>query len=226
MAKMITTKLSWLMVKQRHLELKLGENLTERNLVVTFPCPLLILVNWWQEFDHITFPCPLLFLMNWWPEFDRITDFWKKYFAVDNMEPVPLMEGEGRSFRVLGFNQSQRAVFVQILMRLDLTFFLISDPMILNFCAHTCICIHVSTYFPLENMTFLIEIWRFYGHYILCYCIYFAYFCSSSYFIMYLQVWGWGLWLEGVCIPLETEDIWRNKRVLNMTFLLIWLNMC
>jgi hypothetical protein len=34
------------------------------------------------------------------------------------MEPIPLMEGEGRSFRVLGFNQNQRAAFVQILMRL------------------------------------------------------------------------------------------------------------
>ncbi|XP_047328868.1 CHD3-type chromatin-remodeling factor PICKLE-like isoform X2 [Impatiens glandulifera] len=37
--------------------------------------------------------------------------------ARDSMEPIPLMEGEGKSFRVLGFNQSQRAVFVQILMR-------------------------------------------------------------------------------------------------------------
>ncbi|CAA7032933.1 unnamed protein product [Microthlaspi erraticum] len=35
----------------------------------------------------------------------------------DNSEPTPLMEGEGRSFRVLGFNQSQRAIFVQTLMR-------------------------------------------------------------------------------------------------------------
>ncbi|XP_072989353.1 CHD3-type chromatin-remodeling factor PICKLE isoform X2 [Typha latifolia] len=34
-----------------------------------------------------------------------------------HMEPLPLMEGEGRSFRVLGFNQNQRAMFVQILMR-------------------------------------------------------------------------------------------------------------
>ncbi|KAK6162119.1 hypothetical protein DH2020_001960 [Rehmannia glutinosa] len=32
-------------------------------------------------------------------------------------EKIPLMEGEGRYLRVLGFNQSQRAVFVQILMR-------------------------------------------------------------------------------------------------------------
>ncbi|XP_010526237.1 PREDICTED: CHD3-type chromatin-remodeling factor PICKLE-like [Tarenaya hassleriana] len=37
--------------------------------------------------------------------------------ARDNSEPTPLMEGEGRSFRVLGFNQSQRAVFVKTLMR-------------------------------------------------------------------------------------------------------------
>ncbi|XP_010525929.1 PREDICTED: CHD3-type chromatin-remodeling factor PICKLE-like [Tarenaya hassleriana] len=37
--------------------------------------------------------------------------------ARDNSEPTPLMEGEGRSFRVLGFNQSQRAIFVQTLMR-------------------------------------------------------------------------------------------------------------
>ncbi|KAF5726268.1 CHD3-type chromatin-remodeling factor PICKLE isoform X2 [Tripterygium wilfordii] len=37
--------------------------------------------------------------------------------ARDSTEPIPLMEGEGRSFRVLGFNQNQRAAFVQILMR-------------------------------------------------------------------------------------------------------------
>uniref|UniRef100_A0A2C9UD31 CHD3-type chromatin-remodeling factor PICKLE n=1 Tax=Manihot esculenta TaxID=3983 RepID=A0A2C9UD31_MANES len=42
---------------------------------------------------------------------------YRKKSRVDNMEPVPLMEGEGRSFRVLGFNQNQRAAFVQILMR-------------------------------------------------------------------------------------------------------------
>ncbi|KAA8518154.1 hypothetical protein F0562_015628 [Nyssa sinensis] len=41
----------------------------------------------------------------------------KKKARVDSMEPLPLMEGEGRSFRVLGFNQNQRAAFVQILMR-------------------------------------------------------------------------------------------------------------
>ena len=37
--------------------------------------------------------------------------------AVDTVEPPPLMEGEGKSFKVLGFSQSQRATFVQILMR-------------------------------------------------------------------------------------------------------------
>ncbi|XP_043696234.1 CHD3-type chromatin-remodeling factor PICKLE [Telopea speciosissima] len=41
----------------------------------------------------------------------------KKKARVDSMEPLPLMEGEGKSFRVLGFNQNQRAAFVQILMR-------------------------------------------------------------------------------------------------------------
>ncbi|XP_022754460.1 CHD3-type chromatin-remodeling factor PICKLE-like isoform X2 [Durio zibethinus] len=41
---------------------------------------------------------------------------YRKRVRVDNMEPIPLMEGEGKSFRVLGFNQSQRAAFVQILM--------------------------------------------------------------------------------------------------------------
>ncbi|KAK9280656.1 hypothetical protein L1049_014353 [Liquidambar formosana] len=41
----------------------------------------------------------------------------KKRARVDSTEPLPLMEGEGRSFRVLGFNQHQRAAFVQILMR-------------------------------------------------------------------------------------------------------------
>ncbi|XVF89383.1 hypothetical protein PTKIN_Ptkin19aG0125900 [Pterospermum kingtungense] len=42
---------------------------------------------------------------------------YRKRVRVDNVESIPLMEGEGRSFRVLGFNQSQRALFVQILMR-------------------------------------------------------------------------------------------------------------
>lgn len=37
------------------------------------------------------------------------------------MLAFPLMEGEGKSFRVLGFNQSQRALFVQVLMRFALT---------------------------------------------------------------------------------------------------------
>ncbi|PON99206.1 histone H3-K9 methyltransferase [Trema orientale] len=41
----------------------------------------------------------------------------RKKSRVDSSEPLPLMEGEGRSFRVLGFNQNQRAAFVQILMR-------------------------------------------------------------------------------------------------------------
>ncbi|KAJ0984869.1 hypothetical protein J5N97_003225 [Dioscorea zingiberensis] len=41
----------------------------------------------------------------------------KKRNRVDYSEPLPLMEGEGKSFRVLGFNQNQRALFVQILMR-------------------------------------------------------------------------------------------------------------
>ncbi|XVF35658.1 hypothetical protein REPUB_Repub18cG0165100 [Reevesia pubescens] len=42
---------------------------------------------------------------------------YRKRVRVDNSGPIPLMEGEGKSFRVLGFNQSQRAAFVQILMR-------------------------------------------------------------------------------------------------------------
>ncbi|KAK6237044.1 hypothetical protein QUC31_020837 [Theobroma cacao] len=42
---------------------------------------------------------------------------YRKRVRVDSTEPIPLMEGEGKSFRVLGFNQSQRAAFVQILMR-------------------------------------------------------------------------------------------------------------
>ncbi|XP_031101578.1 CHD3-type chromatin-remodeling factor PICKLE [Ipomoea triloba] len=41
----------------------------------------------------------------------------RKRARVDPSEPLPLMEGEGRSFRVLGFNQNQRTAFVQILMR-------------------------------------------------------------------------------------------------------------
>ncbi|XP_073223963.1 CHD3-type chromatin-remodeling factor PICKLE isoform X2 [Cicer arietinum] len=34
-----------------------------------------------------------------------------------NTDPLPLMEGEGKSLRVLGFSRSQRAAFLQILMR-------------------------------------------------------------------------------------------------------------
>ncbi|CAI0416517.1 unnamed protein product, partial [Linum tenue] len=42
---------------------------------------------------------------------------YRKRARRDNSEPIPLMEGEGRSFKVLGFNQNQRALFVQIIMR-------------------------------------------------------------------------------------------------------------
>ncbi|PNY08950.1 CHD3-type chromatin-remodeling factor pickle-like protein [Trifolium pratense] len=42
---------------------------------------------------------------------------YKKKARTDSTEPLPLMEGEGKAFRVLGFNQNQRAAFVQILMR-------------------------------------------------------------------------------------------------------------
>lgn len=48
--------------------------------------------------------------------------------AVDSTEPLPLMEGEGRSFRVLGFNQNQRAAFVQILMRFTSVFAKFNHP--------------------------------------------------------------------------------------------------
>ncbi|CAI9772930.1 unnamed protein product [Fraxinus pennsylvanica] len=42
---------------------------------------------------------------------------YRKRFRADTSEPLPLMEGEGKSFRVLGFNQNQRATFVQNMMR-------------------------------------------------------------------------------------------------------------
>jgi len=38
--------------------------------------------------------------------------------AADNTNPPPLMEGEGRSLKVLGYTQRQRASFLQTLMRL------------------------------------------------------------------------------------------------------------
>jgi chromodomain-helicase-DNA-binding protein 4 len=42
---------------------------------------------------------------------------YRKRARSGNAESVPLMEGEGRSFRVLGFTQNQRLAFVQVLMR-------------------------------------------------------------------------------------------------------------
>ncbi|KAG6555361.1 hypothetical protein Mapa_002587 [Marchantia paleacea] len=38
----------------------------------------------------------------------------------ERSEPHPLMEGDGRSLKVLGFTQKQRAIFVQVLMRYGL----------------------------------------------------------------------------------------------------------
>lgn len=35
-----------------------------------------------------------------------------------NVDLIPLMEGEGRSMRILGFNSAQRALFQQTLNRL------------------------------------------------------------------------------------------------------------
>jgi len=44
------------------------------------------------------------------------------YFAntlsLGNVDSIPLMEGEGRTLRVLGFNHAQRAMFLQTLNRL------------------------------------------------------------------------------------------------------------
>ncbi|XP_051119947.1 CHD3-type chromatin-remodeling factor PICKLE-like [Andrographis paniculata] len=42
---------------------------------------------------------------------------YRKRARAGNSEKHPLMEGEGKHLRVLGFNQSQRALFVQLLMR-------------------------------------------------------------------------------------------------------------
>jgi chromodomain-helicase-DNA-binding protein 4 len=43
------------------------------------------------------------------------------YFAntlsLGNVDSIPLMEGEGRTLRVLGFNHAQRAMFLQTLNR-------------------------------------------------------------------------------------------------------------
>ncbi|XP_047161862.1 CHD3-type chromatin-remodeling factor PICKLE-like [Vigna umbellata] len=38
-------------------------------------------------------------------------------FTAESPEPLPLMEGQGKSLKVLGFSQNQRADFLQILMR-------------------------------------------------------------------------------------------------------------
>lgn len=97
------------------------------------------------------------------------------------------MEGEGKSFRVLGFNQNQRAAFVQILMRLhsNCWFMTMSDLLVYEY-------------------VFKNRLWH-------------ANICSWSHFQSLLQVWGWWLWLEGICFPHETKDLWRNQRVL------IWL---
>lgn len=43
--------------------------------------------------------------------------FSRKRARADYVESLPLMEGEGRSLRILGFNQSQRATFLKTLMR-------------------------------------------------------------------------------------------------------------
>ncbi|XP_042415597.1 CHD3-type chromatin-remodeling factor PICKLE-like [Zingiber officinale] len=41
----------------------------------------------------------------------------KRKLRADYSEPLPLMEGEGKSFRVLGFNHNQRSLFLQLVMR-------------------------------------------------------------------------------------------------------------
>lgn len=62
-----------------------------------------------------------------------IFHFEMNYFTVDSAEPLPLMEGEGRSFKVLGFNQNQRAAFVQILMRYRLFLFFLFQYLCIYF---------------------------------------------------------------------------------------------
>ncbi|KAJ7564340.1 hypothetical protein O6H91_02G013700 [Diphasiastrum complanatum] len=44
----------------------------------------------------------------------------KKKARVEPLRPPPLMEGDGKSLKILGFSQKQRALFVKILMRFGL----------------------------------------------------------------------------------------------------------
>lgn len=100
------------------------------------------------------------------------------FCVLDNSEPTPLMEGEGRSFRVLGFNQSQRAIFVQTLMRY--IFFTISGLQTQE--TRLFVCIDISSV-------------------LCCKCFFFVVWPK------HMQVWSWKLRLEGVCSSLEAEDL-------------------
>ena len=87
------------MMIQIQLKLLLLEGLTKRKLVVHIIIMSMIIVI---DFNYLSLTVMLIFLHS---------------FATDSMGPLPLMEGEGRSLKVLGFTQNQRAAFVQILMR-------------------------------------------------------------------------------------------------------------
>lgn len=63
--------------------------------------------------------------------------------TVGNAESLPLMEGEGRSFRVLGFTQNQRLAFVQILMRFSVSCVFLLVPFWLH-SSQGCLHVHVS----------------------------------------------------------------------------------
>ena len=58
-------------------------------------------------------------------------------YAVD-IEFLPLMEGEGKHLRVLGFNQSQRATFVQVLMRFSI-------DLVISFHSVSRVCFYCTT---------------------------------------------------------------------------------
>lgn len=61
------------------------------------------------------------------------------------------MEGEGRSFRVLGFSPNQRAAFVQILMRFK-----------------SCICLAISFFFYFFFSHFFFLIFFYLKNFFLC----------------------------------------------------------
>lgn len=120
------------------------------------------------------------------------------FSIISDVSKLPLMEGQDKSLRVLGFNRRERTEFLKILMR---SCFLNN---LIYLAARSDLLISFFFFFPFTKFQ------------VLYYPRQLNNFNDSS------QVWRRELWLGRVHTTSQAEDSWRDSQVCDL-IALIWL---